>query len=340
MKKQTCFYLGIDVSKEWFDVSLMAVVNHDKQEMITEQFQNTKKGLSAFKNWLKAQRVSFDDNTLSVIENTGIYHRLLWQFFGENNIPVHIGNAAHLKRCFGIARGKNDKIDSQRLCNLAYKNAEELKAAPTMNPLLVNLKDLITSRTRLKSQLNANKTFLRELKKTNNKATQQNLEKLYKKAISGMQKSIEEIEKQITLIVKSDSSIAANYQFLISVPGIGHVTAVYIICCTNNFAVKTSGKQLGCYAGVVPFSETSGSSLKGRNKVHKMANKELKSLLHMCALTTIKYYPEFRTYYDRKEKEGKHPNSILNAICNKIALRAVAVVNNQKKYVCNFKKAA
>ena len=159
-------------------------------------------------------------------------------------------------------------------------------------------------------------------------------------AITGLQKSIDEIEKQITVIIKSDQSISDNYNFLVSVSGIGPVTATYILCCTNNFAGKVSGKQLACYAGVVPFSERSGTSLKGRNKVHKMANKELKSLLHMCALSAIKNYPEFRNYYDRKKIEGKHPNSILNAICNKIVLRAVAVVNNQKKYVENYKKAA
>ena len=28
-------YLGIDVSKPWFDVSLLIVVNHQKQPMIT-----------------------------------------------------------------------------------------------------------------------------------------------------------------------------------------------------------------------------------------------------------------------------------------------------------------
>jgi len=71
-----------------------------------------------------------------------------------------------------------------------------------------------------------------------------------------------------------------------------------------------------------------------------MANKELKSLLHMGALSAIQYYQEFRNYYDRKVAEGKHPNSVFNAICNKILLRAVAVVNNRKEYVENYKKAA
>ena len=340
MKKQTCFFLGIDVSKLWFDISLMPVVNYQKEPMITERFDNTMKGLALLKRWLKEQKVSFDNDTLLVIENTGIYHRLLWKFFSENNIPIHIGNAAHIKKSFGIARGKNDKIDSQRLCSYAYKNDDELKASSALNPAFLNLKDLITSRTRLKTQLGANKAYLKELKNINDKATQKMMENVYKMAINGLQKSIIEIEKQITLVIKSDSAINNNYNLLLSVPAIGPVTATYILCCTNNFANKFSGKQLSCYAGVVPFADRSGSTLNGRNKVHKMANKELKCLLHMCALSSIKYYQEFRDYYDRKVNEGKHPNSILNAICNKILLRAAAVVNNQKDYVENYKKAA
>jgi transposase len=340
MKKQTCFFLGIDVSKLWFDISLMSVVDFQKQQMTTERFDNTIEGLALLKKWLKNSEVTFDNKTLLVIENTGIYHRLLWQFFSENDIPIHIGNAAHIKKSFGIARGKNDKIDSQRLCSYAYKNDDELKASAVLNPEFLKLKDLITSRTRLKSQLNANKTYLKELKNINDKATQKMMEKVYITTMEGLKKSIVEVQKQITSVIKNDPLINTNYNLLLSVPGIGPVIATYILCCTNNFANKANGKQLACYAGLAPFTESSGKSIKGRNKVHKMANKELKSLLHMGALSTIKYYPEFRNYYDRKVIEGKHPNSVLNAICNKIVLRAAAVVNNQKMYVENYKKAA
>jgi len=41
---------------------------------------------------------------------------------------------------------------------------------------------------------------------------------------------------------------------LLSVPGIGHLTAVNTICCTNNFICKITGKQLASYAGVAPLA--------------------------------------------------------------------------------------
>jgi transposase len=95
-------YLGIDVSKLWFDVTLLLVINHVKQPMLTQRFDNTTACMKAFKAWLKSQAVSYDENTLLVIENTGVYHRLIWSFCSSNNLQLHIGNAAHIKWSLGI----------------------------------------------------------------------------------------------------------------------------------------------------------------------------------------------------------------------------------------------
>jgi transposase len=169
--------------------------------------------------------------------------------------PLHIGNATHIKYSFGIARGKNDKLDSQRLCSYAFKNAEELKATPALNPALLQLKDLMTARSRLLSQYNSIKQYLSELKRSNTKAVQQALEQVHAAALEGIKASLKTVEEQIHQLVQQDPAIKNNYELLISVPGIGHLTAVYIICCTNNFICKITGKQLASYAGVAPFRQ-------------------------------------------------------------------------------------
>jgi hypothetical protein len=71
-----------------------------------------------------------------------------------------------------------------------------------------------------------------------------------------------------------------------------------------------------------------------------MAHKELKRMLHLGALSTIRFYPEFRQYYERKKAQGKHSMSIINAIRNKIVLRMVVVVSKQQPYVENLTAAA
>ena len=105
-----------------------------------------------------------------------------------------------------------------------------------------------------------------------------------------------------------------SYDLLLSVPGIGYITAIYLIVCTNNFAGNISGKQLASYAGVAPFGNTSGISIKKREKVHKMANKELKKILHMGAMSVIPCNPEIKQCYNRKMDEGKHAPSVINAV--------------------------
>lgn len=340
MQKEVKFYVGIDVSKLWFDACMMMVTDHQKQPMVTARFDNDAPGIKGFDKWLRKYKVTFDENTLVVIENTGVYHRMIWQYCSTHHIPLYIGNAAHLKQSFGITRGKNDLIDSQRLCDYASTHADKLKATPVLNVKLMNVKDLMHARTRLLIHLNATKVYLKELKVAEGVYVAGLMEEAHQPAMQGLKASIAEIEQQIKQALASQPDVKRNYDLLISVPGIGHLTAVYMICCTNNFSSGITGKQLACYAGVVPFQDTSGKSIKGKNKVHKMANKELKKMLHLCAISSIKNYDEFRQYYERKKAQGKHPMSILNAIRNKIVLRAVSVVNNQRPYVDNYQKAA
>jgi transposase len=332
-------YLGLDVSKLTFDVTLMSVTDGKKQPFIASKFSNDAPGLKTFKLWLEEHKVSFDSNSLLVIENTGIYHRLIWNFCTTNLLPVFIGNAADLKWSFGIARGKSDKVDSMRLCDYAYKNCEDIQPTTGLNKVLITLKDLLSNRSKLLKSKNAINQTLNELKTSNDKATQALMEQLNKSALDGLKKSIKQMDAELIRIVRQDPSILVNYNHMLSVPGIGKITAIFIICCTNNFAIKVSGKQLANYAGVVPFENTSGTSIKGKSRVHFMANKELKSLLTMGALAAVQTYPEFTDYYERKIKEGKKHLQVLNAIKNKMLLRVASVVNQQKDYVNNYKKA-
>ena len=332
-------YLGIDVSKLTFDACLLMVINGIKSSLFSQQFTNDESGLKLFKKWLENYAVSFDENSLLVIENTGIYHRQLWQFCSNHFLPIYIGNAAHLKNSFGITRTKNDAKDAERLCSYCYKNADELKTTPILNSSLITLKDLLSNRSKLIQQKNAIVQTINELKISNSKETQTLMLALNKAAIDGLKKSIVLIEKAIDKIIKDNNSFSNNFNLLLSVPGIGKITAAFLICCTNNFSGKISGKQLASYAGVVPFEHSSGTSVKKQPRVHFMANKELKSILTMGALSAIQVYPEFKDYYERKMIEKKKHNLVLNAIKNKMILRAVAVINKNQPYVNNYKKA-
>ena len=45
-------------------------------------------------------------------------------------------------------RGKNDIIDSLRLCQYTSRETDTLKAKPCLNPVMMLLIDLVTSKTK------------------------------------------------------------------------------------------------------------------------------------------------------------------------------------------------
>ena len=133
---------------------------------------------------------------------------------------------------------KSDIIDSVRLCQYCYKQSDELKATAALNPVFMKLKDLMSSRNRLVTQLHSTKNYIKELQCSNDKILQATLGKAHKAAIEGIKKSIAQIEDLIEQIIKDDPMIYKNYLLIKSVPGIGHLTASYIICCTNILHLK------------------------------------------------------------------------------------------------------
>jgi transposase len=338
---QKKYFIGIDVSKHTLDVCFIIREQDSLSKPLWQQFANTPTGLKRMQKWLATHKVPLSEQTIAVIENTGIYHRLLWQFFSQLQVDLCIENAAQVKWSLGIARGKNDKVDSRRLALYAVRHADRLKPTPALHQQVTVLKDLLSLRNKLLQQIGSITTGVKELKHAGISASfTKTSVKLLQPAIDGLKQSLKKVEKQIKDTIKKEEVLYNTYKRLITVPGIGHITAIYLIWCSNVFTLCTSGKQLACYCGVVPFDYQSGISIKGKHQVHKMANKELKHLLHMCALTSIKNHPEFKNYYNRKKAEGKHALSILNAIKNKLVLRAFAVVKNKRDYVDNFKKIA
>jgi transposase len=97
---------------------------------------------------------------------------------------------------------------------------------------------------------------------------------------------------------------------------------------------------LACYAGVAPFPYQSGTSIKGRTKVHPLADKKLKSLLNMCAISAIRHDKEIKTYYERKAAEGKNKMLIINNVKCKLLARVFAVINRKTPFINTFKFAA
>jgi transposase len=321
-------FLGIDVSKEYFDA--VVILDGNKEKPVHSQFVNDYKGIKSLCKWLKEQGSTFE-NTLVCLEHTGMYGKLIIKYLMVYNFSLWVAMSLKIIKSIGIQRGKNDKVDAERIAFYAMKNVEEAIIYNAPRREIDKIKNLLSLREKLVTTKSCLLRNVKELKSFDLDVAKFS-EKLQKNTIKGIDLDLKNIEKQLDNIIKEDENLCRIYKIVTSVIGIGRVTTLFLICYTNEFTVYSTPRQLACYAGVVPFEHTSGKSIRAKPKVHYLANKKLKKQLHMCALSAIKCDPELKLYFNKKVEEGKSKMLVINNVRNKLVHRVCACIRENKTF--------
>jgi transposase len=141
--KQYDHVFGVDVSKRTVDIT--HVIN---QQFTHRQFTNNEAGMEQLMQWLKELAPAFD-KTLFCMESTGLYCFTLTHFLASHSIDTWIEHAAQIKKATALARGKNDKVDSQRIAMYATKYLDRLRLWKPVNATLEKIRHLASLRERL-----------------------------------------------------------------------------------------------------------------------------------------------------------------------------------------------
>ena len=332
------FTIGADISKNKINFALRFLNDY----VLEKEVENTTSALNKFIKEVQSLVKSIakekkSEYTLEfIMEHTGIYGNLLIECLAGHKLTMYVITGLEIKNSTGISRGKNDKIDAKRIADYGIRFADKLKPYTLCDQTLTELKGLNTLRTqmvRIKAQLTQAND---DIKKFQSKELQKKSDKLKKPVVNELDQAIEKIEAQMLELIKSDESIYENYKIAQSVPGVGKIVAVAFICATNNFTKFESAKALGSYCGVVPFGKESGK-YKGKNKVSPIANKALKTLLHLGAVASIGGNSPFAVYYKRKVMEDKKNKMLaLNNVRNKIVKTMFACIKNKTKYQADY----
>ena len=333
--KNYLFYVGVDISKLKLDVNLL-----NSQTLQAEHFviDNNPKAIKEFVQLLIKRKID-TKQILFCCENTGVYtNHLSFTLLGLE-LDVWVVPAIEIKRSKGISRGKNDKTDAKDIAFYSLRNIDKIRLFEVAEIDIQKLKLLYTEREKaLKSLL------LLETTKENggfvNKEVYREVSSINQTLVNTIKKKINKIEKRIKEIIKSNEELNKQYTLIKSIPGIGEQTSLYFIIATKGFSAFKNWRQFACYSGVAPFEYSSGTSIKGRTKVNHMADKKMKSLLQMCAMTTLKYEPQLKEYYTKKKEEGKNSMLVLNNIRCKLISRVFAVVNRETPYINTYKFAS
>lgn len=330
---ETLYFLGIDISKKDFQAALTV----DGINMAETRVENKAQAIKDYFRGLK-EKFRFSKVQLIVcMEHTGIYCLPLLDYLVKNNIKVCVEPALQIKQSQGMARGKSDQVDAKRIAQYAYKNRQELRFWAPQRTQVQKLKALLVLRERLVKVKVQMEVPINETKEYIEESIRKAIVKNCQHTIKALTADIAKVEKEIKLLVEGDAQLSEQLKWAQSVPGVGKITALNVIISTGEFQRIGEAKKFACYAGIAPFEYTSGSSIRGKTRVSKMANMTLKKLLHLAAMSAIQCCEELKAFYHRKVAEGKNRMSVINAVRNKLISRIFACIKTKRMYQKNYK---
>jgi transposase len=329
-------FMGCDIAQDTFAFCL----RNQTQLLLEGEIPNSK---TSIRKWLhELKRIHHVDltNVIFCLEHTGIYGMLLMRTLHERSITVCVEAASNIKLSLGLQRGKNDKVDARRIAEYAMRYTDRLKQWKPKREVLEQLQLLSGMRSRLIKARNVLSSHTKEVKRFMRKEEYMLLCNGTKEALKAIEKSIDNADQKIASLIRSDENLNHLSKLVTSVDNIGMVTCAAILIRSNEFQDFKESKKFSCTAGIAPFEHSSGKSIRGKTRVSHHAHKDLKTLLHMCALGAISREGELQDYYLRKVAQGKNKMLVLNAVRNKLVSRIFAVVRNgvmyQKDYQYNF----
>src|SRR3954452_1656953 len=262
-------YVGIDVAAETFVAAWLAPGGQPGAPVTAEQ---TPAGFAALQRRLQATAAA-PAATLVGLEATGTYWVALAVALHEAGYRVAVVNPrqAHHFAKAQLRRAKTDALDARDLARLAAA----LRPAPWSPPpavyhevrqRLVARDGLLTMRTQARNQRHALLQWPVVVA-----AVRQHLDEL----IADLDRRVAALEAEIAAVLQ-EGAWAESFACLTSAPGIGLVTAAWLLVSTLNFALCSGPEALAAYAGLAPVPRESGRSIRGRRSIGHDGNGRLR----------------------------------------------------------------
>lgn len=218
----------------------------------------------------------------------------LLESLGHEPIVVDPGRT----KAIGAARIKNDKLDARvlaELCaaNLLAKIDRPSKEQREERMILVTRDGLVKSRSKLvmtvRSLLDsegieikkcATTAFVDVVMPIVSELSEKMSTAIYPvlKAINTLTEQIYECDKQLEMTMKNDEDVKR----LMTVPGVGIISAICFLSTIRNAGRFESGRQAGAYLGLVPSLYQSGQTFV-RGRITKCGNSQTRWILCIAA---------------------------------------------------------
>lgn len=334
MKKVVKQTAGIDVAQNELVVTLGRKYDDFSIELFAYKvFKNNEKGIISLVKWTN-ELTNKEIQVRYVMEATGVYHQKFAYYLEENKcdlsivLPNKISNYIRTlelktitdKSCsqaiaqFGLER----KLENWKKPNNVYREFQQLTRERDQ---------IVQERSILKNQIHAEK-----VEAVSNSKSLERMEL----RIQFLNKQEKEIKIDITEIINKNPDIEKVIKRLMTIPGIGELTAVIVLAETNGFELIRNKAQLASYAGLDVREKQSGTSIKGKPRISKKGNRNLRKSVHLPSLSAVKWDDNFRELYARLVSKHGIKMKALVAVQRKLLELIYVIFKNETVYDKNF----
>ncbi len=304
--------VGIDVGKGWLDAHILPTGE-------PLRVANSATGIRQLKRWL-GHRLKHAPAAPIAVEATGKWHRAVYRSLAAAGLAVAVVDPYRV-RMFARAHGilaKTDQIDARVLAMFAALIDPLARAAA---PIAVeDLQELVRAR----ASAVAEKTSLQNQRGDAQTAF---LRRQLTRRSARLDKDIDGLETEIGRRVADQPDLAQRYRILISIPGIGPVTAATLIACLCELG-NASAKQITLLAGLAPIPNDSGQH-RGYRRI-RGGRQIVRNMLYLAALAAARYNPALRTFYRRLVDDGKPKKLALIAVARKLLVLANVLIADNR----------
>ena len=318
--------VGIDIAARTFTA---ATCELDETPSKAHNFTQTPEDFIRLEKHLLAAGLLPTD-MLVVMEATGTYWIELAIFLDSRGFPLSVINPA-TARDFAkslLIKLKNDRIDAQMLARLAITHKPALWTPPPLiyrelTQRLAQRNDLVAMRTSLTNQLHALSVC----------PSVPSVVSRFDLLVHTIDLQLKELEVEIKTALNLEEEWAASVARLQTIPGVGPLTALWLVVLTLNFTLCTKAESLVQFAGLAPIERRSGTSVRGRPMIGHGGHGPLRSLVYMAAGSAIRFNPLIKAYYEELRLTKGKPYKVARcAAARKLLHIAFAVATHSEPF--------
>jgi transposase len=315
--------LGLDISKDKFDVCLRPLDAAAPLLRHRAQFDNRPAGFKKLRCWL-AQHLPAPAHLHACLEATSRYGDALALDLHGQAHTVSVVNPRCVRHYADsrLVRTQHDALDAEIIADYcATQSPRPWQPAPAELRQLQNL-------TRLRQFFVHQSARLQNRLQTESPA----LARLVCRQVRQFQKTVEELETQIAQHLQAHAPLARQVALVDSIPGVGAVTAAAVVAELPPLDRLEHAGQAVALAGLDPRKKDSGSSVRGVAHLSKMGSRPLRAALYMAGVSALTHNPPVRSLGQRLQAKGHAGKTVVCAAMRKLVRLIYGVLKNGQPF--------